>query len=122
MLLLQESHLGLEQVDHVPRGLHLGPVLGLEGEEASAQLQSGHNLGGLGLTYAPGGVHLPYAGPGQAPQPAVAGQEPGGQAQGTLGSGAGAQDDGHQLGVAQRRPPQGPQPLPGSLGQGQVSD
>jgi hypothetical protein len=122
VLLLQQPHLRQEEVGHVLRGADGGPLLRLSGDQAEAQLQGSLHLGGLGLAHAVLSAQLAEAGPHQAGQAAETGQRGGGQRQGVLGRGAGAQDDGQQLGVAEGRSPVVAQSLPRALGRRQLTD
>ena len=122
VLLLQQGHIGQEQVGHVAGGADDGALLGGAGQQSPAQLQGRLHLGGLGLAHAVLGAQLPEGGPRQPRQSAPAGQQPRGQGDGALPPRPHPQDDGQQFGVGEAARPVLAQPLARALAGGQVAD
>ena len=122
VLLIEEAHLGHDEVSHILGRLHRRSLLGLGGEQAAAQLKGGLHLGRLGLAQAALAAELAETGPGQAGQAAEAGQGATGQSEDVLGVSASAQDDGQELGTAKGGGTPLAQSLAGALGGGQVAN
>ena len=94
VLLLQEHHVGQEEVGDVLGGADDGALVGVGSEEAAAELHGGQHLGGLRLADGVLRTQLADGGAGQARQAVEPREEPRGLGEDVFAGAPGAQDDG----------------------------
>ena len=102
LLCVQVGHVHHHQVGRILRGGDLVAYIHLHQGQPAPELQGRLHLGRLGLAHAVLGAQLLEICPHQPGQSPVLGEQLVGQLQGIVAAGAGAQDDGQQLGLPER--------------------